>query len=283
MLSLFIPLMESTSEKGCPPLQRSNKVSQVAVMRPVMFIILPVMTRIIALGRLPTSIFKSSKQYKHYKQQKYNPPTYSRVCSKWKPLRNVIIWLAIFCEPTLRWKSMANGYPLVTETNEMTLPSTSNFVSSGIEHQVDDYYNQDGVTDPQAFEDIIEEPVELTTSFNSYDFRPPQSEHKFGIRIIRNANSKKPEKARYARASNMMVHPRRKKGLSFLSKYYSQAVLNNNTNSNSVFGINVGTSSGEQRFPSVRRKLSLYPPLTLMNPWSRTGSRSASMRLRWGK
>lgn len=119
------------------------------------------------------------------------------------------------------------------------------------------------------------------------------------------------------------MHPREKKGLSYLTKYYSEAFLNNtpssggvtnrsggggsgntnaksllpDSNTNSFFGVSNGGSSasGELRFPSsVRRKLSFYPAMTshsvYIAPWSRvsssggaSGGRSPTMRLRWGK
>lgn len=112
----------------------------------------------------------------------------------------------------------------------------------------------------------------------------------------------------------MMVPTRGKKGLSYLTKYYSEAFLNNTPNSggggassgaqshhpdssNQFFGVGLGigsSASGEHRFPSsVRRKLSFYPPMTshsgFMAPWSRSSTgtassgRTSSMRLRWGK
>lgn len=116
----------------------------------------------------------------------------------------------------------------------------------------------------------------------------------------------------------MKMHPRQKKGLSYLTKYYSEAFLNNTPSSsgvtsrsggntdvkshhdnrgNSFFGVSTGSSSasGELRFPSsVRRKLSFYPAMTphsvYIGPWSRVSSsgsgssgRSPTMRLRWGK
>lgn len=108
-----------------------------------------------------------------------------------------------------------------------------------------------------------------------------------------------------------VLQPKVKRGLSYLTKYYSEAFLNNypgnsgggggrrgggtsyvkssaqskhDSNSSSQF---YGTSQ-ENGFSSVRRKLSLYPPLVsstgFMAPWSRgQGSGRSTMRLRWGK